>query len=433
MKNIKHFNLIVLLIIVVILLIVIIKFYRKIYLHVLFSFYDIKTLGGQLWKTNPEYGSYMKDGFETPIPLSYYKRFNYAIEHRVKTGNNDYNSEDVKSVCDDMLKYIRENNIPKAKTKQLEIISMNDPNCKEKVMENVDSHQLALRSEILSDSNLDVFENMKFDKLYELLKDDKVLFSPSLPYCKEQHVDDFSKIKENKCYVSNVTNIFKENNDLLTEKDVEKISEKCDGNLDTKQLFVGITKGSGTKLHSAYTNNFFINIEGEKTWTFFNPNNTPLIYPFFSKSGTYSASDCRFLKFGVSDLSKFPLIEYSDHYQYTIKPGEILYNPASWWHAVCNETEKTVAISTRWTFKDSLFKMYDYHLLRCGNLMNPGLRNIAEKLYVEYGILGISLIDEHNILGNDNDNDQIPVWDKITNESHNLCLNEPCHLKWHNF
>lgn len=427
MKTKQIIDLTILIFIIIVIVLLSVSYYRKLYIHALFTMYDIKTLGGQLWKMDPEYGSYMKTGFDTPIPLKYYKEFNYAIEDRIKSCNNNSNIEKVKEVCDSMLQYIKENNIPKAKAKPLPIIYMDQEDCKEKISQYVDEAMPF----VLRNTNLDVFNNMKFDKLYDKFKEKKVLFSPSLPDCVEKKVDFFSKIKENKCYMSNVTNIFNENNDLLTNEDISKLSEKCNGVIDSKQLFVGVTKGSGTKLHSAYTNNFFINIEGEKTWTFFNPNNTPLLYPFFSESGVYYTSECRFLNFDVSDMSKFPLTEYCDHYEYTIKPGEILYNPASWWHAVYNKTETTVAISTRWSFPDHYYKMFDYHLLRCGNLMNNGLRSLAEKLYVEYGIIGISQLDEHNILGNDDGESTIPVWDKITNENHNLCLDEPCHLKWH--
>ena len=428
MKNEKIFNYIVLGVIFIILFSAIALFYREIYIRILFLLYDIKTLGGQLWKIDPEYESYMKVGFYTPVPLKYYKDFNYAIEDRVKTCNNNSNIEKVKEVCDNMLHYLKENNVPKAKAKQLPILYMDQPNSNEEIKKYIDDGMPF----VLRNAKLDVFNNMKFDKLYDKFKNEKVLFSPSLPDCKENKIDYFSKIKENKCYMSNVTSIFKENDQLLSDEDVKKISEKCDGVLDSKQLFLGVTKGSGTKLHCAYTNNFFINVEGEKTWTFFNPNNSPLLYPFFSKSGVYYTSESRFSNFNVSDLSKFPLIEYCDHYEYTIKPGEILYNPASWWHAVYNNTETTVALSTRWSFPNYYNRMLDYHLFRCGNLMNPGLRDLVEKLYSKYGIIGISVIDEHNILGDDHD-ESIPVWDKITNENHNMCLNDPCYLKWHAF
>ena len=368
----------------------------------------------------------MKYEFTTKIPLSFYKDFNYAISKRVFTSNNDDNIDGIRKSCDSMLKYIKENNIPEAKPKQLPILSINDNNCRENVLFYIDNNMPF----VLRDSNLEVFENMKFHKIIDLFGDDKVIFSPSQPYCKEKKIDYFKNIKKNNCYISNVSSVFNKYDNLLTNDDISKISKLSDGTIDSKQLFTGVTRGSGTALHNAYTNNFFINIEGEKTWTFFNPNNTPLLYPYFSKSGVYSTSESRFLNHKVSDTNNFPLLKYCDYYEYTVKPGEILYNPASWWHSVYNNTETTVAISTRWSFPDYYNKMLDYHLLRCGNLNNKGLRELVEKLYVEYGIIGISLIDEHNILGDNKDND-IPVWDNITNENHNLCLEDKCHLRWH--
>ncbi len=414
-----------------ILTLILFTYRSRIFINALFSIYDIRTLGGTLWKTDAEYGSCMKKGFHTQIPLKYYKKFNYAIEHRIHTGDNTINRIKVKNICDEMLDYVRKNNIPKCKARQLPIISIKDPNHKEKINYYIKiSHPFVLR-----DANLQVFENMKFDNIVKLFKEEKVLFSPSHPHCKNSKVDFFDQIVKNKCYVSNITSVFYKHQNLLTKDDInylESLSKSHFDKMYSAQLFCGATKGSGTAMHSAYSNNFYINVEGEKTWTFVNPNNTPLIYPYFSKSGVYAASESRFKSFEHSDLRKFPLLEYCDHFVYTIKPGEILYNPQSWWHAIYNETEKTVALSTRWSFKDTMEKLLDYHLLRCGNLRNENLRELTTKIYEEYGVIGITLIDEHNILGNDEtSNTNIPVWDHITNENHNLCINENCASNWH--
>jgi len=403
------------------------KFFKSLYVYYIFALYDILTLGGNTWKLDKAHCSYMKDEFYTPVPLSYYEEFNEAIAPRIAGGHNDVNKEHVQKACDKMLAYLEENNVPYAKPKTLPTVSVNEPDCAKKVRYYVDKNIPF----VLRDTNLDVFENMKFDKIVQLFQHEKVLFSPSEPYCEKQVIDEFGKILENKCYISNVTNVFEKYKDLMSKEDEKLLHELSNGNMDSKQMFVGVTQGSGTKMHNAFTNNFFINIEGKKTWTFFNPNNTPMLYPYFSESGVYNASESRFSKHGVSDISKFPLLKYCDYYEYTVEPGEILYNPASWWHAIYNETPITVAISTRWSFPDYLRKMTDYHLLRCGNLRNPKLRDLVDKLYVEYNVLGISVIDEHNVLGNSEESTQIPVWDSITNDSHNMCKNESCHIKWH--
>ena len=91
----------------------------------------------------------------------------------------------------------------------------------------------------------------------------------------------------NKCYITNSTNLFHYYKDLLPDSDMDIIKNLIDGYMKnvSKQLFCGITKGSGTGLHMAYTNNFFLMIQGSKKWTFFNPNQLALLYPNFKKNG----------------------------------------------------------------------------------------------------------------------------------------------------
>ena len=143
----KNFNFLLkqkwtLLIMVVILILLIFTYnnYKKIYVFILFLLYDIKTLFGNLLKIDLSYGSYMKDGFNTKIPLSFYKDFNYAISKRVFTTDNDDNVDGIRKCCDSILKYIKENNIPEAKPKPLPIVSMNDDKCREKVLYYVDKN-----------------------------------------------------------------------------------------------------------------------------------------------------------------------------------------------------------------------------------------------------------------------------------------------------
>jgi hypothetical protein len=198
---------------------------------------------------------------------------------------------------------------------------------------------------------------------------------------------------------------------------------------DSKQLFLGVKKGTGTALHAAYTNNFYLMIQGEKKWTFFNPNQLALLYPDFQKKGIYMASQSRFLNMDTDTfLDNFPLIKYAERYEVELQEKDILYNPMSWFHSVYNKTDVSVACSTRWS-KD--FIIPDTHMLRYGNMSNQELRNYVENIYVVHGILGISQIDEHkHMIGEDNP-DVIPYWDKYTNDSHKLCANEDCSKNWH--
>lgn len=409
----------------IVITIFVIKYKKQLYVRSMFLAYDIKSLWGYAWRFDSEHCSVMKNDFYTNIPLNYYSQFNTHIYDRIISGNNKLHIPKIKNVCNEMLNYIKNNNIPKNKPKLLRII---DLKLQSKAHDKI---QYYIRKDIpfvIRNLDLDIFK-LNFNQLIQLVKGEKVLFSPNPPYCSKSYVGNFEEIQNNKCYLSNITNLFLKYKNILTKQDIEKISKLSGGIMDSKQLFIGKKKGTGTRLHNAFTNNFFINIEGNKTWTLFNPNNTPLLYPHFSKSGVYNASQSRFINYKVSNLDDFPLMKYVDYYEYTMKPGEVLYNPASWWHAVYNETDTTFALSTRWVFPNIFLHNRDNYMLRCGNLNNKNLRNLAEKLYVKYNIFGIDVIDEHNILGNNNK--EIPIWDQITNESHLLCLKNKCGLNWH--
>jgi len=264
---------------------------------------------------------------------------------------------------------------------------------------------------------------------------DKVYMSPSSEKtCPDNVFTEFKNIKNNKCYITNSTNLFYYYYDLLPDSDMDIIKNLIDGYMsnDSKQLFVGVVKGTGTALHAAYTNNFFIMIQGEKKWTFFNPNQLALLYPHFSKKGIYMSSESRFLNMDndIDNITyKFPLLKYAERYEVELKEGDILYNPKSWFHAVYNKTDISVACSTRWS--NSWNSIPDRYMLRYGHMINPELRNYVKEIYTETGVLGISQIDEHKHMIGESDPDAIPFWDKYTNDSHNLCKSKDCSINWH--
>jgi hypothetical protein len=276
---------------------------------------------------------------------------------------------------------------------------------------------------------------MRFENLLEKVGNNKVYMSPSnKKSCPDNVFTEFKNVIKNKCYITNSTNLFYYHHDLLPESDmdiIKKAINNCMTN-DSKQLFVGVVKGSGTPLHAAYTNNFFIMIEGQKKWTFFNPNQLALLYPNFQKKGIYMASESRFLNMDT-DLTRlmqeFPLITYAERYETDLEEGDILYNPKSWFHSVYNKTEISVACSTRWS--NTINMIPDRYMLRYGHMINQELRNYVKDIYTSTGILGISQIDEHKHMIGEDDPDAIPFWDKYVNDTHKLCRNQNCSTNWH--
>lgn len=407
-------------------------FKRRIDVNLMFMGYDLYSLYGYYWKFMPEYCSPMKIGFTPVMPLEYYAEFNKAIFNRIPTGDNNINKDEVIKICDRNLKWLTENGKVFDKPIQIEILYINSSDFKNKMMKLLkNDYPFVIRG-----ADLTCFQTMKFDRLMEKVGNDKVYMTPSLQdSCPDNIFTEFKNIKKNKCYITNSTNLFYYHNDLLPDSDMDIIHNLIDGYMtnDSKQLFVGIVKGSGTALHAAYTNNFFIMIEGEKKWTFFNPNQLALLYPHFSKKGIYMTSETRFLNMDddIDNLSyKFPLMKYSERYEVDLKEGDILYNPKSWFHAVYNKTEISVACSTRWS--NPLNTIPDRYMLRYGHMINPELRNYVKDIYIDTGILGISQIDEHKHMIGENDPNSIPFWDKYTNDAHKLCKNENCSVNWHN-
>jgi hypothetical protein len=417
--------------IVIISLVIYFIFRRRIDINLMFVLYDTYALYGHYWKWVPQYCSPMKVGFNPVMPLEFYADFNKAIFERIPTGDNTLNKQAVMKICDRNLKWLQENGRTFDHPIQLEVLEPDSPEFKSKMMNYLENdYPFVIRG-----VNLKCFETMQFDRLMEKVGNRKVYMSPSSEKtCPDNIFTEFKQITQNKCYVSNSTNLFYYYDDLLPDSDMDTIKRLIDGymNNDSKQMFVGVLKGSGTGLHAAYTNNFFIMIQGEKKWTFFNPNQLALLYPSFSKKGIYMTSETRFMNMDDDAnrlAEQFPLIRYAERYEVNLKEGDILYNPRSWYHAVYNKTDISVACSTRWS---NFVKMIpDRHMLRYGHMINQDLRNYVKEIYVDTGVLGISQIDEHKHMIGESNPDAIPYWDKYTNDSHKLCKNEQCHLNWH--
>ena len=427
-------NSIALLVIVIILVVLYFTFRRIIDINMMFWSYDALALFGTYWQTVPEYCSPIKAGFTPVMPLEYYADFNKAIFPRIPSGDNTLNADEVKRICDRNLAWLQKNGKVCTTPKKVDILYANSPDFKTKVATYLkDDIPFVIRG-----LDLTCFKTMRFDKLMEKVGENKVYMHPSadpesVKNCPDNIFTEFKNITKNKCYVTNSTNLFFKHKDLLPDSDMDIIKEVIDGymNNDSKQLFVGVVKGSGTQLHAAYTNNFFIMIQGEKTWSFFNPNQVALLYPNFHKKGIYMASESRFLHMDMDkdiDMNKYPLLKYAERYEVDLKEKDILYNPMSWFHSVYNRTDISIACSTRWS---KPWFIPDTHMLRYGNLTNSELRSYVKDIYINTGILGISQIDEHKHMIGENDPDALPYWDKYTNDAHKLCKYDDCSVHWH--
>ena len=149
-------------------------------------------------------------------------------------------------------------------------------------------------------------------------------------------------------YVNNISTLFTVSEQARKELNLDEMSKLMNSRFFSSrnkpndfmsQLFLG-GKNTGTSLHCAANINFFFNVKGEKHWGFIDPAYTSLINCKSSAQGLYSNSVDDFF----SESSPFSRIP---RYETVLKPGDVLYNPAWYWHAVKNLTEYTIAVANR--------------------------------------------------------------------------------------
>ena len=114
------------------------------------------------------------------------------------------------------------------------------------------------------------------------------------------------------------------------------------------QVFIGGAE-SETPIHNASAANLFVQVCGEKKWVIYPPSYSTVIEPQpvrnLYRSAPYK-SEQPFNPFNP-DYSTYPLYEYADAYEAYLKPGDILYNPPYYWHAVKNLTN-SIGVGYRW-------------------------------------------------------------------------------------
>ena len=154
-------------------------------------------------------------------------------------------------------------------------------------------------------------------------------------------------------YVNNISKLFSVSEQAKGELDLDKMGNIMNTQMFKypqdninfmSQLFFG-GKNTGTNLHCASNINFFFNIKGRKHWGFIDPKYTDLIKCQTSNQGLFSISeDDYFSKDEKNPFLKIP------RYETILEPGDFLFNPAWYWHAVKNKTDYTIAVANRFIF-----------------------------------------------------------------------------------
>ena len=165
------------------------------------------------------------------------------------------------------------------------------------------------------------------------------------------------------CYLDNNANILTDNPQLEADLEMDKFSayamnkvtpkgEKPD-NYFYSQLFMSVFPSLGVTYHCANYNNFFFMIQGRKKWTFVDSSHSFFMYPTFPRIMRNSISRLTWAMLHSENSKEliakhFPLFRYAPKYQYTLQPGDMLFNPSWNWHLVENLDTDSVGVASRW-------------------------------------------------------------------------------------
>jgi hypothetical protein len=134
---------------------------------------------------------------------------------------------------------------------------------------------------------------------------------------------------------------------------------------DAFQIFIG-PKDSYTALHNANQSNLFVQTYGEKKWVLYSHYYTPVVDPgplrnvYRSALGKMESGP--FNPFAPEYNEYYYLFKYIDGYSVHLKPGDILWNPPFYWHAVINASD-SIGVGYRWLSPLYSLKVAPFYML----------------------------------------------------------------------
>lgn len=148
------------------------------------------------------------------------------------------------------------------------------------------------------------------------------------------------------------------------------------------QVFIGGDK-TLTNLHNANQCNLFTQVVGEKKWRLYHSDHTAIIDPL-PVANVYRGAPIRkdnkpFNPFEPDFGAPYSLYEYIDSFEVHLKPGDVLWNPPFYWHAVQNIGE-SIGVGYRWLPPLYCYKISPFYSFLDTIAKNPPIWK-AYKLY----------------------------------------------------
>lgn len=139
------------------------------------------------------------------------------------------------------------------------------------------------------------------------------------------------------------------------------------------QVFIGADQ-TLTPLHNANQSNLFVQAYGEKKWKMY-PNYYASIIDAdparnVYRQAPYKKDEGPFDPFNPNYDSPYTLYQYIDSFEANLKPGDVLWNPPYFWHAVRNEGN-AIGVGYRWISPFYSWKMAPLYMFLDAFVTNP--------------------------------------------------------------
>jgi hypothetical protein len=155
------------------------------------------------------------------------------------------------------------------------------------------------------------------------------------------------------------------------------------------QVFMG-GKGTSTPMHNSTGANLFTQVYGEKKWVIYPPNKTVIVDPDPSKnlhrSAPYKTGVGPFDPFNPNYDYPYHLYQYIDSYEAVLKPGDVLFLPPHYWHAVTNLTD-SIGVGYRWWSLFNSIKVSALYSILDVFILNPPFWKLKKMYGKDYNIL----------------------------------------------
>lgn len=176
-----------------------------------------------------------------------------------------------------------------------------------------------------------------------------------------------SLIRNNNSHKARICNLLTHSNELLKQSNLHKLSELLPriSFKTSHQFFIG-TKGNFTPLHAGGTNNYQIQVSGEKVWHLIDPIFNPVVHPVVDGEPLFKS----LLNTDNPDFERFPEMKYIPILRAHLEPGDILFNPTFYWHQV-KYLNESIAVGLRSLSPYSVLKSSKTMLAVMSTATNP--------------------------------------------------------------